>query len=287
MTEPVIVVEGLRVRYRGAGRDAVGGISFTVTAGEVFGFLGPNGAGKSTTQKVLTRQLRGHTGRVEVLGRPIQRWGPDYFERIGVGFEFPAHFSKLTARENLTAFAALYAGPTGDPQALLDAVGLGSAADQVVSAFSKGMQMRLNLARALVNQPEVLFLDEPTSGLDPVHTSLVKALIRDQADQGRAVVLTTHDMATAQAVCDRVAFMVDGRIAATDTPRGFRLGYGRPAVTVEYRHHDGLRRQEFPLDTLGTDPAFLELVRGGAVETIHTREASLDEVFVKVTGGRL
>lgn len=287
MAEPVILVDDLRVRYRGAGRDAVGGISFTVAAGEVFGFLGPNGAGKSTTQKVLTRQLRGHTGRVEVLGRPIQRWGPDYFERIGVGFELPAHFSKLTAWENLTAFAALYTGPTEHPQGLLDAVGLGSAADQVVSAFSKGMQMRLNLARALVNRPEVLFLDEPTAGLDPAHTATVRALVRDQATMGRAVFLTTHDMATAQELCDRVAFMVDGRIAAVDTPRGFRLGYGRPEVTVEYRNRGRLCRREFPLDALGTDPAFLELVRGGTVETIHTREASLDQVFVKVTGGRL
>ena len=97
-TDSVIVVDELRMRYRGAAKDAVDGISFTVAAGEIFGFLGPNGAGKSTTQRILTRLLRGHRGRAEVLGRPVERWGPDYFEHIGVGFELPSHFSRLTAR---------------------------------------------------------------------------------------------------------------------------------------------------------------------------------------------
>jgi fluoroquinolone transport system ATP-binding protein len=287
MAEQVIVVEDLRVRYRGAQRHAVDGISFGAGAGEILGFLGPNGAGKSTTQKVLTRLLRGYQGRAEVLGRRLERWGADYYQHIGVGFELPAHFSKLTARQNLEAFAALYDGPVADPLRLLDQVGLAEAADQAVSGFSKGMQMRLNLARALVNEPEVLFLDEPTSGMDPVHTTLVKALIRGQAERGRTVFLTTHDMAAAEQLCDRVAFVVDGRIAATDTPRGFRLGHGRPGVTVEYRDDGRLASKDFPLAAIGSDPAFLDLVRGGVVETIHTREASLDEVFVEVTGGRL
>jgi fluoroquinolone transport system ATP-binding protein len=283
----VIVVEELRMRYRGATTDAVDGISFTVAEGEIFGFLGPNGAGKSTTQRILTGLLRGHHGRVDVLGRPIDRWGPDYYEHIGVGFELPAHFSRLTARENLAAFAALYTGPVEEPEALLEVVDLGEAADRAVGEFSKGMQMRLNLARALVSRPRVLFLDEPTSGLDPVHTTLVRDLIRRQPGQGRTVFLTTHDMATAEQLCDRVAFMVDGRIAAVDTPRNFRLAHGQPSVVVEYRDADALRRKEFPLAGVGDDPAFAALLREGRVETIHTREATLDDVFVAVTGGQL
>jgi fluoroquinolone transport system ATP-binding protein len=287
MTEPAIVVDELRLRYRGATADAVDGISFTVDAGEIFGFLGPNGAGKSTTQRILTKLVRGHQGRADVLGRPVARWGPGYFEHIGVGFELPAHFSRLTARENLAAFAALYSGQTEEPATLLDQVDLVEAADQTVGEFSKGMQMRLNLARALVNRPRLLFLDEPTSGMDPVHATLVRELIRRQPAHGRTVFLTTHDMATAEQLCDRVAFMVDGRIAAIDTPRNFRLAHGQPRVTVEHRTGDGLRRTEFPLSTVGDDPAFAELLRDHTVETIHTREASLDEVFVAVTGGRL
>lgn len=287
MTDPVIVVDELRMRYRGAATPAVDGISFTVAAGEIFGFLGPNGAGKSTTQRILTGLLRGHQGRADVLGRAVSRWGPDYYELIGVGFELPAHFSRLTARENLSAFGGLYAGPVEQPGRLLELVDLAEAADRVVGEFSKGMQMRLNLARALVNRPRVLFLDEPTSGMDPVHATTVRDLIRRQPEQGRTVFLTTHDMATAEQLCDRVAFMVDGRIAAIDTPRNFRLAHGQPCVVVEYRDPDGLRRKEFPLPAIGHDPAFAELLRHHVVETIHTREASLDDVFVAVTGGRL
>jgi fluoroquinolone transport system ATP-binding protein len=284
MTDPVIVVDELRMRYRGARTCAVDGISFTVAAGEIFGFLGPNGAGKSTTQRILTGLLRGHQGRADVLGRPVARWGPDYYEHVGVGFELPAHFSRLTARENLAAFAALYAGPVEQPDVLLESVDLGAAADRAVGEFSKGMQMRLNLARALVNRPRVLFLDEPTSGMDPVHAALVRDLIRRQPEQGRTVFLTTHDMATAEQLCDRVAFMVDGHIAAVDTPRNFRLAHGQPCVVVEHRDDDVLRRTEFPLSGIGNDPAFAGLLREGRVETIHTREATLDDVFVAVMG---
>lgn len=284
MTDPVIVVDELRMRYRGAATNAVDGISFTVTEGEVFGFLGPNGAGKSTTQRILTGLIRGHEGRADVLGRPVARWGRDYFEHIGVGFELPAHFSRLTARENLAAFAALYRGPVDEPGVLLDLVDLGAAADRLAGEFSKGMQMRLNLARALVNRPRVLFLDEPTSGMDPVHATLVRDLIRHQPGQGRTVFLTTHDMATAEQLCDRVAFMVDGRIAAVGTPRNFRLAHGKPCVVVEYRDENVLRRKEFSLPGIAADADFSALLREHEVETIHTREATLDDVFVAVMG---
>ncbi len=287
MTEPVIVVDELRMRYAGATAEAVDGISFTVAEGEIFGFLGPNGAGKSTTQRILTGLLRGHRGRADVLGRPVARWGPGYYEHIGVGFELPAHFSRLTARENLAAFGALYRGPVAEPDTLLELVDLAAAADRAVGELSKGMQMRLNLARALVNRPRLLFLDEPTSGMDPVHANHVRDLIGRQSDQGRTVFLTTHDMATAEQLCDRVAFMVDGRIAAIDTPRNFRLAHGRSCVVVEYRDENMLRRKEFPLPDIGGDAGFAALLRAHEVETIHTREATLDDVFVAVTGGRL
>lgn len=283
----VIVVDELRMRYRGATAYAVDGISFTVGDGEVFGFLGPNGAGKSTTQRILTGLLRGHEGRAEVLGRPVERWGADYFEHIGVGFELPAHFSRLTARENLAAFAAFCRGPVDEPGALLDLVDLGAAADRAVGEFSKGMKMRLNLARALVNRPRLLFLDEPTSGMDPVHATLVRDLVRRQTEQGRTVFLTTHDMATAEQLCDRVAFMVDGRLAAVDTPRNFRLAHGTPCVVVEYRVRAAVVREEFPLPGVGANPAFAALLREREVETIHTREATLDDVFVAVAGRAL
>jgi fluoroquinolone transport system ATP-binding protein len=281
----VIRVEDLRVRYPGSSRDAVDGIAFEVRAGEVFGFLGPNGAGKSTTQRVLTGQLAGYGGRAEVLGRSVAEWRSDLYERIGVGFELPAYFPKLTARENLAAFAGLYRRETLDPMAALDLVGLGDVADQRPTTFSKGMKMRLNLARALLHRPDVLFLDEPTAGLDPNHAAQVHEVVRVRAAAGNTVFLTTHDMDTVEQLCDRVAFLLDGRIRAIDTPRALRLAHGQPRVRVESRCDGKLRTSEFPL-TVPTDPALLALLRDEAVETIHTREATLRDVFIAVTGGR-
>jgi fluoroquinolone transport system ATP-binding protein len=285
VVEP-IVVEQLQVRYPGAARDAVDGVSFRVRSGEIFGLLGPNGAGKSTTQHVLTGQLAGYRGRADLLGRPVAGWGPDLYQQIGVGFELPAGFPKLTARENLAAFAGLYRGATLHPGEALELVGLAGVADQRVGTLSKGMKMRLNLARALLHRPGVLFLDEPTSGLDPGHADGVHQVIRAQAAAGRTILLTSHDMVTVDELCDRVGFLLDGRIAAIGTPRSLRLAHGHRRVVVEHRVGGALRRVEFPL-TEPTDPGLVELLAGAAVETIHTQEASLREVFVAVTGGRL
>jgi fluoroquinolone transport system ATP-binding protein len=284
---PVIEVAGLRVTYPGSTTPAVDGVSFGVAAGEIFGFLGPNGAGKSTTQRVLTRQLRSFTGTVRVLDRDLRSWDDAFFEHIGVGFELPARYPRLTVLENLIAFAGLYRRRTEDPGRLLERVGLMEAADRPAGSLSKGMQMRLNLARAMLPRPQILFLDEPTSGLDPVHAEDVRAIVREAAAEGRTVFLTTHDMATADALCDRVAFMVDGRLAAIDSPRALKLRHGQPRVLVEHRQGRQLRRSEFALPTLAGDPAFQGLLAAQAVETIHSEEASLGDVFVDVTGSRL
>ncbi len=276
----------MRVRYPGGDVDAVAGIDFTIGAGEVFGFLGPNGAGKSTTQRVLTGQHRRFDGKTMVLGRPLHAWGAGLYERIGVGFELPAHYPKLTCRENLAAFAGLYHRRTMPVDEVLAAVGLLDAADRRAAQLSKGMQMRLNLARAILHRPDLLFLDEPTSGLDPTHAAEVRAIVRAQAAAGRTVFLTTHDMATADEVCDRVAFMYQGRLVAVDTPRALRLAHGRASVAVEYTAAgDGaVRRAEFA--STG-DPDLRDLLATGTVQTIHSREASLAEVFIAVTGGTL
>jgi fluoroquinolone transport system ATP-binding protein len=280
MQETVVRVDGLRVRYPGAARDAVAGVDFAVAAGEVFGLLGPNGAGKSTTQRVLTGQHSRYTGGVEVLGQPVAGWGRALYERIGVGFELPAYFPKLTARENLAAFAALYHRPTDTPEQALATVGLADAADQRAATFSKGMKMRLNLARAILHRPDVLFLDEPTSGLDPVNAADVRAVIRAQADAGRTVFLTTHDMPAVEELCTRIAFMRDGAVVAIDTPRNLRLAYGQRSVAVEFAEAGQLLHAEFPA---ADDPGLLALLATGRVQTVHTREAALADVFIAVT----
>ncbi|HZE38179.1 MAG TPA: ABC transporter ATP-binding protein [Stackebrandtia sp.] len=285
----VIDIDGLTFTYPKSIEPAVRGISFTVDTGEVLGFLGPSGAGKSTTQKILTGLLDGHDGRVEVWGRDPAEWKSEYYQRIGVSFELPNHYLKLTGLENLEFFASLYDGPTLDPMSLLERVGLAEAAHTRVAKYSKGMQMRLVFVRALLHQPLLLFLDEPTSGMDPANARIIKDIVRELRDSGRTVFLTTHDMATADQLCDRVAFMVDGSIAALDTPSEHKLRRGRRTVRVTYRA-DGdatLRTKDFGMDDLADDPAFAALLRDGHVEAVHSQEADLEDVFIDVTGRRL
>lgn len=283
----VIDVRGLTFTYPKASEPAVRGMDFAVGNGEIFGFLGPSGAGKSTTQKLLIGLLRGHGGQATVWGRDPVDWGPDYYRRVGVSFELPNHYHKLTGLENLRFFGSLYGGATADPMELLDAVGLAHAANTRVAKYSKGMQMRLTFARSLINKPELLFLDEPTSGLDPVTARKVKDIILDLKARGSTIFLTTHDMSTADELCDRVAFVVDGNIVALDTPAELKIARSQRRVRVQYRTTGGLATAEYGMDGLADDPEFHEILRNRHVETIHSREASLDDVFVEVTGRQL
>jgi fluoroquinolone transport system ATP-binding protein len=283
----MIEVSDLTYTYPRASAPALRGLGFRVERGEIFGFLGPSGAGKSTTQKILIGLLRGYGGRACVMGGEVGAWGGDYYERVGVAFELPNHFLKLTARENLRYFAALYRGKTRRPADLLEQVGLAADADTPVGQFSKGMRVRLNLARALIHGPDLLFLDEPTSGLDPVNSQKVRAIIRAEQQAGRTIFLTTHNMAIADDLCDRVAFIADGQIAAIDAPRALKLRYGAPMVRVEYAGERGAEQRDFPLAGLGESASFGELLRTRAVQTIHSQEASLEQIFIAVTGRSL
>jgi fluoroquinolone transport system ATP-binding protein len=283
----VIEVAGLRFAYPGSNEDALRGLSFTVDAREIFGFLGPSGAGKSTTQKILTGVLRGYRGTVRVFGRFLPELGRDYYERIGVSFEFPSLYGKLTGTENLEFFRRLYRRPMENPELLLARVGLSDAAHRRASGYSKGMKMRLGVCRALVNRPSLLFLDEPTTGQDPGHARLIKDLILERRAEGATVFLTTHDMTVAAELCDRVAFIVGGEIVLVDAPRALMISHGRRTVRVEYRDDGAVRAAEFDLDGIGTNAEFLTLIRQRPVDRIYTLDATLEDVFLRVTGARL
>jgi fluoroquinolone transport system ATP-binding protein len=283
----VIDVSALDFTYSGSAGAALRGVAFAVARGEIFGFLGPSGAGKSTTQKILVGLLEGYRGRVSVRGKEVRTWTADDYERIGVSFETPNHFSKLTGLENLRYFAALYRGTTREPARLLAAVGLEGDGGRLVGQYSKGMKGRLGLARALLNDPDLLLLDEPTGGLDPASAQRVKDLVRAARDAGATVFLTTHDMTAADELCDRVAFMVDGRIACVGSPRSLKLEHGQRTVRVEYGSGGRTAHGDYPLDGLADDPAFHQVLRECEVQTIHTREATLADVFIRVTGRAL
>lgn len=284
---PAISVEGLTYTYPGQRKPAVNNVSFDVGEGEIFGLLGPSGAGKTTTQRILTRQQRKFTGQVRALGKPLADWGRDYFEEIGVGFELPNHYLKFTAVENLEFFASLYARKSRDPMELLALVGLDGDASKKVDEFSKGMRMRLNFVRAFQHDPRLLFLDEPTAGLDPVNARIVKTIIKELRERGKTIVLTTHNMHDVDELCDRVSFMVGGEFAALDVPDAFKARFGRRVVSVSYGREEDIRSEEFELDGLGTNARFLEVIRSNEIRTIHSQEATLDQVFNDVTGVRL
>ena len=284
----MIEVSDLTYRYPGAELAAVRGVSFSVSRGEIFGLLGPSGAGKSTTQAVLTRQIRRYQGRIEVLDRELGSWDASFYERIGVGFEVPNHYLLLTGRENLTFFSSLYRRDTRAPEELLAIVGLAYAADVRVGEYSKGMQMRLGFVRAIAHDPEVLFLDEPTAGLDPVNAGVLKDLVRAERERGKTILLTTHNMTDVEELCDRVGFMVAGEMSVVDAPGALKARYGERTVRVAYRDDgDALTQADFPLDGLGADASFAELLRTRHIESLHSREASLDRVFADVTGAPL
>jgi fluoroquinolone transport system ATP-binding protein len=283
----LIEVSNLFFSYPKISQPTLKGMSFEVRAGEIFGFLGPSGAGKSTTQKILIGLLKEYRGTVSVFGRELSKWKSDYYERVGVSFELPNHFLKLTALENLEYFKSLYqqAGPS--PEDLLEMVGLEADGTLLVSQYSKGMKTRLSVARSILHEPELLFLDEPTAGLDPVNARRIKDLIRAKKVQGKTIFLTTHDMQIAEELCDRVGLVVDGEIKLIDTPRNLKLQYGIPQVRVEYRVNSHTEGEQFALEGLGENPAFLDLLNSHPVETIHTLEATLEDIFIRTTGRTL
>ncbi|MCY4660766.1 MAG: ABC transporter ATP-binding protein [Acidobacteria bacterium] len=284
---PVVDVDGLSFTYASGASPAVRDLSFRIDGGEIFGFLGPSGAGKSTTQKVLIGLLRGYRGAVSVLGRDLAAWGSDYYEQIGVSFELPNHYLRLTGVENLAYFRALYRGGTRRPEALLEMVGLADDGARLVSEYSKGMKTRLGVARALLNDPQLIFMDEPTVGLDPASGRRIKDLVGGLKAAGRTVFLTTHDMTVADELCDRVAFIVNGEIRLVDSPHDLRLAHGARTIVMEYELDGSPGRREFPLDGLGSDTDFLALLRDATVHTLHTQEATLEDVFLRVTGHSL
>lgn len=282
----MINVKNLEFTYPGNGEPTVRGIEFRIEQGEAFGFLGPSGAGKSTTQKILIKLLQPFRGEVDVMGKALQKWDRSYNNHIGVGFELPNHFNKLSAVENLQFFGAFYHRKVQDPIELLNMVGLQDDAHKKVGSFSKGMKMRLNFVRALMHDPEILFLDEPTAGLDPVNARRLKDIILDLKQSGKTIFITTHNMRDAEELCDRIALIVEGKIALVDSPKALKLRFGQRKVRVEFGEGP-LREEVFPLDQLGANKDFLELLQTESIQTIHSEEASLEEVFITVTGKHL
>jgi fluoroquinolone transport system ATP-binding protein len=280
----MVAVEHLYHDYEGRGSYAVQDVSFRIEEGGIFGFLGPSGAGKSTVQNLMTGLLPLQRGEVLYDGVSIRRLGAGFFNRVGYSFEHPNLYSRLTGYENLSYYAGLFAVPTEDPLKLLDRVGLSAAAHRRTGRYSKGMKQRLVFCRALINRPRFLFLDEPTGGLDPATAAVIKEMIRERRDQGTTILLTTHDMHLAEELSDRVAFINEGRIVAMDEPRELKLRYGERSLRVELREQGRVRAGTLFPEREQDRRELHRLIEEGRLETVHSQEASLEQIFIRLTG---
>lgn len=261
-------------------------MNFSVSTGEIFGFLGPSGAGKSTLQKILIGMLTTYQGFVRVNGTECKERTKSFYEDIGVDFEFSTMYEKLTARENLEFFRSLYQKKGRPINTLLEMVGLEQDADKRVSMYSKGMKSRLNFIKALLHDPVLLCLDEPTSGLDPTNSRMMKNLILAERAKGKTILLTTHNMQDAAELCDRVAFIVGGKICALDSPHNLIMSRG--AATVTYTWLDnGEHSISCPLNQISSDEQLRKLIAENRLQSIHSSEPTLNDIFMDITGRTL
>lgn len=260
---------------------ALAGLDLEVPQGIVFALLGPNGAGKTTTVKLALGLIRPDRGEIEVLGGDPS--DPAIRRRVGIAPQSIALYGELSARENLRLFGRL-AGHAGAAlarriEALLEQVGLRERAEEPVRGYSGGMQRRLNLAAALVHDPELVILDEPTAGVDPQSREAIFALIRKLAEQRRTVLFSTHYLEEAERLADRVAIIDHGRLLACDTVDGLIERFaGPPKLVVETERGAAAYDTDRPLELLN------ELARRSTIHRFRLEPPRLDQVFLKLTG---
>ena len=268
---------------------AVDNLTLKVEKGITFGFLGPNGAGKTTTILSMIGLIIPDSGSIRILGEDVFREPVKVKERIGYLPENATIYEELTAWRNLEFFANFYKMSRQEKEKrieeLLKMVGLWDVRYRKVKTFSKGMKQRVMVARALVNKPEVLFLDEPTSGLDPVSSEEIRSLILEEREHGATVFLTTHDMHEADKLSDRVAFINKGKIVALDTPLNLKQKFGKRALKVKVLKEDGaLDDKTVLLDEKDTPEKIYEIFKKDKIVTVHSEEATLEDIFIHLTG---
>ena len=274
----VLSMEGVSLSF--GDKRVLDGLTFSVARGECFGFLGPSGAGKTTTIKLLTRQLKKDAGRISLFGRPIENASDADYERIGILSDTSALYERMSIEDNLRLYAKIRGRGEGDIGRLLERMNLSDDRKTLVKNCSKGMRQRAALLAALIHSPELLFLDEPTSGLDPAARAEVHRMLAELRSAGTTVFLTTHDMAEADSVCDRIAVLDEGLIAAEGEPQSLKLRYARNRVVVVTRTRGVV---ETAKDASAAD-GLRELFAAGEVLSIHSDEPNLEEVFLELTG---
>jgi len=268
---------------RGKGVEALADISLTIGQGEVFGFLGPNGAGKSTTIKTLMGQIRPSQGSADLFGIPVS--DPAARKRVGYLPENPAFYDFLTATEYLsfvgTAFGMTSHSIEKESERLLGLLELRDAANRPMRGYSKGMIQRLGLAQTMLHDPDLYILDEPMSGLDPLGRSLVKDIIKDLRSRGKTVFFSTHITSDIEVVCDKVGFIVKGRLRKVDNVKNI-LHQGILGYVIQISDNTGAT-QEIEVDKEGLERFLKESISDGTfVERIEPKRKDLEAFFLDI-----
>ena len=274
----MVLIEVKHLAKQFADKLALSDVSFAAEKGEIFGFLGPSGSGKTTTIKILTGQLSSDKGAIAVLGKTPAQLKRDDYEKIGIVSDTSGFYEKMTLYKNMLAYAKLYGVSKARVDELLKRVNLYDDRNKVAEKLSSGMKQRMLLARALLNEPVLLFLDEPTSGLDPMTTRLIHRLLLELKEKGTAIFLTTPDMHEAPLLCDNLALLDKGSLVET----------GRPKDLIKKYHTDKKVVVTYDDDSQ-VELSYSELSRLDmtAVESIHSTEPTLEDVFIALTGGKL
>ena len=257
---------------------ALNSINFEIREGEIFGFLGPSGSGKTTMINILTGQLLPDSGITQLLGKDSQDLHPTDLEKIGIVSDQSGFYEKLSLEKNLLLYAKLYGVNLNRVDELLDKVGLLASKKVLAEQLSTGMKQRMLLARALINQPKILFLDEPTSGLDPTTSKSIHELLVQLKESGATIFLTTHDMNEATLLCDHLALLNKGKLIEQGSPAEIIQKYNtNKRIKVIYKNRQERIFDFSELSTLATN----DLI------SIHSCEPTLEEIFIRLTGEKL
>lgn len=259
-------------------KTALNSINFEIKEGEIFGFLGPSGSGKTTMINILTGQLLPDSGKTQLLGKDSQDLHPTDLEKIGIVSDQSGFYEKLSLEKNLLLYAKLYGINLNRVDELLDQVGLLASKKILAEQLSTGMKQRMLLARALINQPKILFLDEPTSGLDPTTSKSIHELLVQLKESGTTIFLTTHDMNEATLLCDHLDLLNKGKLIEQGSPADIIQKYNtNKRIKVIYKNHQERIFDFSELSTLATN----DLI------SIHSCEPTLEEIFIRLTGEKL